>query len=98
NCGALLLHQCQCLQGMHDPGRWRDGLCLHRAAGTARDDTRTVAEQETDPRPRHRDRTAQRAVQITVSNRAVCALWAPACLLLPRLCKLSRETIWRVSF
>ncbi len=34
----LLLHQRQCLQGMHDGTRRRDGLCLHRAARAARDD------------------------------------------------------------
>ena len=30
--GALFLHQRQRLQGVHDPGRRRNRLCLHRAA------------------------------------------------------------------
>ncbi len=35
---SLLLHQCQCLQGMHDADRRRSGLCLHHAAARGRND------------------------------------------------------------
>src|SRR5262249_15269414 len=61
---AVFLHQRQCLQGMHDPARWRARLCLHRAARAARNDAHAAAEQDTDPRSCHRDRAALGAVQI----------------------------------
>ena len=42
----LLLHQRQCLQGMHDRARRQDRLCLHRAAAAARDDAGAAVQQE----------------------------------------------------
>src|SRR5260221_7145092 len=45
---------------MHDGTRWRDRLCLHGAARTARNDARPARQQKTRARSRHRDRAASR--------------------------------------